>query len=115
MELSKKSFKNEFDVLFVKNNTLYYVECKTGLKKKIGNEEESIIGETIAKIKSLKDNFGLNVKPSLFTPDGSMRDKKDDIRPSILDRANEYKIKIIDKVILNNPDILEKNLRDYVK
>ncbi len=115
LQAKKKNFNNEFDVMFVKNNTLYYVECKTGLKDKVGDEERSIIGETISKIKSLKDNFGLNVKPCLFTTDGSMRDKQNVIRPGIKDRADDYRIKIIDKFILSDEKLLEQELNDYLK
>jgi len=65
VKLKKEAVENEFDVMFVFNNSLHIVECKTGLKGKEGN----LLNDTLYKQQALRLNFGLTVKSYLFTRD----------------------------------------------
>ena len=58
---NQKGNKNEFDVIFTKDNALYYVECKS-LKQ---NEDKKV--EVLYKIGALQREFGLRVKSFLVS------------------------------------------------
>ena len=77
--------KNEFDIVFVKDNTLHIIEAKTALSY-------SHIDLTIFKLQALRQEMGLRVKAYLFTPSilGKYSKKAEE-------RANLYNIKIFDQ------------------
>lgn len=86
--------QNEMDVLFIYNDKLYTIECKTSIyytsniDGKI--EKSNILKETIFKSDSLKQGFGLFVNTSIFT--------LDELHPNMnLERANLSNIMILDR------------------
>lgn len=91
-EADNNKVENEIDVMFVYNNSLYVIECKTSIinikeepkekKDKKGNiqkdengniiyypkkKKDNILGETIFKSDALKTKFGLYAKSYIFT------------------------------------------------
>lgn len=75
--------QNEYDVLFVRNNKVHYIECKSVAEK-------GLIANTIIKSDSLKKRFGLSVQTYVLiynTP----------AKPTDIDRANDNKIKLFSK------------------
>ncbi|MCX7648281.1 MAG: DUF1887 family CARF protein [Elusimicrobiales bacterium] len=70
--------ENEFDVMFVVNNKLGIIECKTSLKYE---KEYDLFRETLYKSSSLIKDFGLNPKSFLFTlsPQPTDNKKKEDM------------------------------------
>ncbi len=54
---------NEFDVIFVYQNSIYLIECKTSLGR---NTYQNLL-DAITKLGSVKQNFGLNCKSYLLT------------------------------------------------
>lgn len=68
-ELVKAESKNEYDVMFVKENSLYVIECKTDISDH-ANDQQGKISElftsTLYKAATLKKEFGLVVNYYLF-------------------------------------------------
>jgi hypothetical protein len=86
----KNDVSNEFDILFLMNDRLNVIECKTSIWKDV-NEEQNIIADTIYKVDSLKNKFGLFAKTSIVTlSDLTSLRLKDHLK-----RANEYKIAVL--------------------
>lgn len=67
-KLEKQGQSNEFDVLYVNDNKLYIIECKTSVYKE-ANKKSTIIPETIYKSDSLRNQLGLFANTSIFTLD----------------------------------------------
>ena len=135
IEPKQNQVENEIDVMFIYNNSLYVIECKTSIiniikvqkekKDKKGNviletqeKTQNILGETIYKSDALKTKFGLFAKSYVFT----LTDFKEYIRNSAypqnnersmivnINRAEVSKIKLIDK-----QQILQaKNIQDLL-
>ncbi len=116
--LEDKSPKNEFDVMFIYNNTFYVIECKTSIISKLNGKEYNILGETLYKADSLKSKFGLFAKSYIFTLtdfkhhiSGGNKDKAKKME-ELIKRADLSGITIADKdQLLNNEvsDILLPN------
>ena len=104
------------DVLFMWNNKLYTIECKTSVflnepsespeKKPIN---KNILGETLYKSDSLKQGLGLYVNTYVFILD-SIEEYRDKLRDS-LERADLYNITIVDKEQL----VHTKDIRSLIK
>ena len=97
---------NEIDVIFIYNNKVNIIECKTGHKDEIG---KSILQNVLYKQSALQKIFGLTAKSFLFLPDaisGSEHQKE---------RAKIYGIDIVDdkEMLLDEgrfrSEFLEKN------
>lgn len=105
----KDGTENEIDVIFILNNQLYMVECKTSIfdiiVKPNGEEtKKNILTETIYKLDSIRQRFGLFSKASIITL-SELRD--DNFLPlpafkSHFDRAQLNKIKIVSAKMLNS-------------
>jgi hypothetical protein len=93
VNMFRSESQNEFDVMFTKDNALYVVECKTGLKTTGG---KSILSETLYKLDSLKKDFGLYVKAFIVTLE-DIRDKEGNIRKAYKHRADFMGITIVDR------------------
>ena len=79
---------NEFDVMFTKENELYFIECKS-LDQKEDKETDILY-----KIGALQKEFGLRVKSFLVTTSSSVI-KDNQLVPSIRERAEQFKTSII--------------------
>lgn len=71
-KLYKGGVLNEMDVMFVKDNKLYTIECKTGITVTEITEDgktkkRNLLGEIIYKSDSLQNKLGLFVNTSVFT------------------------------------------------
>lgn len=99
-----ENVRNEFDVLFLYQNKLHIIECKTSI---FINNKKSIIGDVIYKSDSLQKGLGLFANTSIITCSRIMNDAGV-IRDSFKDhmkRAELNKIKLItfENDFLNNP------------
>ena len=112
---------NELDVVFVKNDALHTIECKTSVwnvidESKIvdGNiivekKKVSILGETIYKSDSLQQRFGLKPMTNIIT---LTRFSEDPQRfQKSLDRANLSGIKIINGDMLDGKNKLSELIK----
>ncbi|HPM47864.1 MAG TPA: DUF1887 family CARF protein [bacterium] len=89
--------KNEFDVAFISNNSLYIIECKTSME----SEVKGLFAETVYKQAAIRKDLGLSAQSYLFT-----LDKVDNI--DHIKRAETLGIKIIDLTVLNDSGKLEE-------
>ena len=83
---------NECDLLFILNNTLYIVECKTGL----GRSPKPLFEEAVYKLTALRNEFGQRVQTLFFTLT-DLRDTKGRLRKPYLDRAGMHRIRLFDR------------------
>lgn len=79
---------NEFDVMFIKNNKLYAIECKSSIGKR--NEIGKNVEGFLYKLAAAVHDFGLQVNPILAVLGEIHNSKK------ITDRADILKIKTLD-------------------
>ena len=84
---------NELDVLFVHNNNLYVVECKTG-----GMEGGDLFNKTVYLASALRKYFLLTVRSALFT--------LSELKPAKKEKAEVMGITVVDKSVITSPDAL---------
>ena len=101
IQISHEDTPNQFDVMFVYENTLYVVECKTSLSK-------DMLIRTLYKLSALKKNYGLSVKSYVFTLDKKLRSLSGDIKEDYANRASLLGIRLIDGMMLTD----EKKLNE---
>ena len=80
--------KNEFDVMFTKDNALYTVECKSL------DQNDDRKAEALYKIAALQKDFGLRVE-SFYVSTSPHVLKNGEIRPSIIARAEQFKTVVV--------------------
>jgi hypothetical protein len=97
VHISRARTQNEFDVMFVHENTLYVIECKTGLRE----DQRDLMDDTLYKLSALRKDFGLTVRSYLFTLE-NLRNNNGKIRENYQDRADLLKIGLVDRAILTN-------------
>lgn len=86
---------NEFDILFIKDKKLNIIECKTSVLLSEPTEKKNIITETIYKVDSLKNKFGLLAKTNIITLT-DLNELDHSIKKSI-ERAEENRIGLFSK------------------
>ena len=74
--LSSTSNDNELDVVFVKDNALYVIECKVSMTG-YGKEPKSVVDEYLYKLAAISKDFGLRVNSYIFTLHQMWRFSKD--------------------------------------
>ena len=103
---------NEFDVIFMLGNSLFVIECKTGLKNPFNGK--SIISEALYKVAALNKKFGLQTKSYIFTLDMGLRTVKGEIKEFVQNRLNESNVKLADRKIFLD-DKLESEFIETMK
>ena len=87
VRVEKGSDKNELDVVYIADNRLHVVECKSFVD---GKEGTFVLNDALFKLQAImKTKFGLNAKSYLYTK--SIVEKE-----SALSRAQEFGITIVD-------------------
>lgn len=133
LEEKEEGLGNEMDVMFVKDNRFYVIECKTSIIATISKprrnkdekeqqlmdntikEEKNILGETIYKSDALRTKFGLFAKSYIFTLSDLKQYVANDNNKAkhmsdLLKRASLSNIKIVDRGLL----IKAKNMRNLL-
>lgn len=103
--IRKNNIPNEFDILFVENDQLKVLECKTFIWKDV-EEKQSILGETIYKLDSLKNKFGLFASPFILTLSELISSRLKEH----LERARDNRVQVIGKDKLSDLESLLKLL-----
>ena len=98
VQISHAGTQNEFDVMFVHENILYVIECKTALK----DDGRNLLNDTLYKLSALKKDFGLIVNGYLFTLDKNLRDEKDNVKSDYQNRAALLGVTLVDGAILSD-------------
>ena len=87
VHIEKENDKNELDVVYIKNNQLHVIECKSFLD---GEDGSKILTDALYKLQAIiKSKFGLNAKSYLYTQSVITKE-------SALNRAKEFGIEIVD-------------------
>ena len=110
ISLKRSETLNEMDIVFIYNNICHLVECKIGMKGG-GRGDRAIkdfFEKTAYKLGALKEQFGLSVKPYLFTLDNRLRTRNGNIKMVYKKRAAQQNITIVDKKILLNTNLLNE-------
>lgn len=108
INLKRSETLNEMDIVFIHNNTCHLVECKIGMKGG-GRDNRAIkdfFEKTAYKLGALKEQFGLSVKPYLFTLDNRLRTRNGNIKMVYEKRAKQQSITIVDRKILIDSTLL---------
>jgi len=108
VQISNANTQNEFDIMFVYENVLYVIECKTALR----DNGRNLLNDTLYKLSALKKSFGLSVKSYLFTLDKNLRDKNGNIKSDYQKRADLLDIELVDRVVLSDNNKLKKVFDD---
>lgn len=110
-KITKNDVPNELDVIFVYQNKLFIIECKTSIDQKIPVEKEgdggkkitlkpkNLLPEIVYKSDALRNKFGLFANTSLFTT-APVRDNNGVVFDKLkkhLERAELSRINIIGK------------------
>ncbi|MBI4752514.1 MAG: DUF1887 family protein [Acidobacteria bacterium] len=102
INIRRRQTPNEFDVMFMLQNNLHVIECKTS----IGDGDKSILVETLYKSAALRKDFGLAAKTYLFTLTEGGKEKTQ-IKPGDIDRGRMLGVDIIDRGILLDQNKLD--------
>lgn len=108
--LRKDNTNNEFDVVYLENNSLKIIECKTSIFMDL-EEKKTFIGETIYKADSLRNKLGLFTKTHIVTL--SKTGPENEISGSLktnLKRADASKVTVIGKESMNQVNDLLKRI-----
>jgi len=103
--LIKNGVKNEYDILFIQNDNLKIIECKTFIWSN-PEETKSIISETIYKADSLKYKLGLFANTSIVTLSELTSTRLKDH----LERAKENRINVLGKESFESTELLLSKL-----
>lgn len=104
VQISHDKTQNEFDVMFVHENILYVIECKTALK----DGGRNLLNDTLYKLSALNKNFGLNVRGYLFTLDRNLRGPEGEIKKDYQNRSDLLKVTLVDRAILSDREKLSE-------
>jgi len=104
--IKKDESTNEFDIILIKNNSLFIYECKTSIFKD-SEERQNIISETIYKSDSLKNKLGLFAITHIVT----LSELNNDSLNVHLKRAEASKVIIIGKSEFKNSELLATKLK----
>ncbi len=88
LNLKLRKGENEFDVMFTKDNALYFVECKSL------DQETDKKADILYKIGALQKEFGLRINSFLVTTSPHIL-KDGQIKFSLRSRAEQFRTKIV--------------------
>ena len=102
---NKQGRDNEFDVMFTKDNALYFIECKS-----LDQHDDRNV-DILYKIGALQKEFGLKVNSFLVTTSPYIL-KNGELRQSVKARAEQFKTVVITpEEICKFENILVKELK----
>jgi len=104
VQILRDKTPNEFDVMFVNENILYVIECKTALK----DDKKNLLNDTLYKLSALNKNFGLDVRGYLFTLDRNLRGPEGEIKKDYQNRSDLLKVILVDRAILSDKEKLSE-------
>jgi len=93
IHIKRSNVENEFDVMFMHENALHVIECKSSVYDKRSGENK--LDESMYKLAALGRDFGLRVKPYLVTLSRKGK-QKNHIKDASIKRSKVLGIKIID-------------------
>lgn len=111
--LIKKEVPNEFDVLFIYNNKLFTIECKTSIYE---NDEtgKSLLGGVLYKSDSLQSEFGLHPQTIVATL-SSLKDSDGHVTQKLKTHIKRAKMKGIYLFGFSDFNDFESTLRNLLQ
>ena len=103
--LMKNGVRNEYDILYLQNDNLKIIECKTFIWSN-AEETKTIISDTIYKADSLKNKLGLFANTSIVTLSELTSTRLKDH----LERAKENRINVLGKESFKSTELLLSKL-----
>jgi len=101
VNIRRSDVENEFDVMFMHENTLHVIECKTSIYDK--QTKKNIANDSIYKLSALSHDFGLRV-PSYLVTLSRKGKQKNHVKDAFIKRAGLLGISIIyGDLLLNAP------------
>lgn len=107
INIQRQGVQNEFDVMFVYKNDLFIIECKTSVYKLINGRNKCDFNEIVYKNDSLRKEMGLMAKSYLVSMD-NFHDNNGEVLQRLKERADFHRIKLIDKHILTDSELLDR-------
>lgn len=100
--ITRGQVENELDVVFVRNNKLYIVECKTGLG---ASDFKDRFNNAVYKMAAIRNNMGLRIPGFLFILDPKVRERESGIIVPLFEgRAKTMDTTIVDRISLENTE-----------
>ncbi len=109
--IERKGVTNELDIVFVKNNKLFVVECKTGFEK---FRFTDAFNEAVYKLAALRKDFGLRIPGYVFILDRNLRENTGNIKSLHAERAKVFETTLIDRIILDDTSSWQ-NITEKIK
>ena len=104
VKLENTRTENEYDVVFIKNNTVYIVECKAFFR---GKDIKQKIESALYKLSALDDDFGINSR-SVFITTYNIRQNNPKEYISLKNRAKDLGVLLLEYTDLANGTFLKK-------
>lgn len=103
--MNSQGGNNEFDIMFTRDNALYFIECKSL------DQNEDKKTDALYKVGALQKEFGLRIE-SFFVTTSPYILKNEKIKQSIRARAEQFKTTIISPLEVSQfGEILERKLK----
>ncbi len=107
IHIKRSNVQNEFDVMFMHENALYVVECKSSIYDK--RSGKNILNDSMYKLAALGRDFGLRVKSYLVTL--SKKGKQENhIKDAFIERSKLLGVRIVD-----GDELREKSIKQIFK
>ncbi|MEN8139510.1 MAG: DUF1887 family CARF protein [Bacteroidota bacterium] len=104
VQLLNDKAKNEYDAVFIYNDTIYIVECKAYFGKSNLREK---VGKDLYKLGALDDDFGLKAT-SIYITTADIKGYNQNENNSLQNRADALKVKFFQQEDLVNDSFLEE-------
>lgn len=98
--------KNEFDIMFTCENSLYIVECKSlDARAESDGEGRGAVGEFLYKLGALRQKFGLTPRAFLATTSTDIFDEKGEVKAHLIERGKQFSTQIIPLLQVKAPEL----------
>jgi len=106
--------RNEFDIMFTWENSLYIVECKSlNAPAESDSEGKGAINEFLYKLGALRQKFGLTPQAFLATTSTHIFDQKEEVKAHLIERGKQFSTEIIPLVKVENPESFFRSKFSY--
>ena len=102
VEQQGESGRAGFDVLFLHQDQLFVVECKSGLARSFHDAKRTFDAAAL-RLAALRSTFGLKVTAVYLTLTDKLRNRSQRMKPSVRDKAQYLEVNILDAIDLLEP------------
>ena len=106
--------RNEFDIMFTCENSLYIVECKSlDAREESDGAGKGTVNEFLYKLGALRQKFGLTPRAFLATTSTHIFDQKEEVKAHLIERGKQFSTEIIPLVKVENPESFFRSKFSY--